>query len=67
MHAKKKQKGVSSGSVLFAKISRLLVMVDYLKNIYEFNYRHSELIVRYNVCLETLLQQGISQPEFYDD
>ena len=30
-------------------------------------YRHSELIVKYNVGLKTLLQQGISEPIFYGD
>ena len=33
----------------------------------KFYYRHSALIVKYNSCLKTLLQQGISQPEFYGD
>ena len=34
--------GVSSGSPLFAKISTLLIMVDYFKKkVYEFNYRYS--------------------------
>ena len=33
----------------------------------EFYYRHSELIVKYNVGLKTLLQQGISEPIFYGD
>ena len=33
----------------------------------KFYYRHSELIVRYNICLKTLLQQGISEPVFYGD
>ena len=27
--------------------------------------RHSELIVKYNIGLKTLLQQGISEPIFY--
>ena len=31
------------------------------------NYRHSELIVKYNIGLKTLLQQGISEPIFYGD
>ena len=31
----------------------------------KFYYRHSELIVKYNICLKTLLQQGISEPAFY--
>ena len=32
-----------------------------------FNYKHSEFIVKYNICLKTLLQQGISEPVFYGD
>ena len=30
-------------------------------------HRHSELIVKYNIWLKTLLQQGISEPIFYGD
>ena len=30
-------------------------------------HRHSELIVKYNIGLTTLLQQGISEPIFYGD
>ena len=30
-------------------------------------HRHSELIDKYNIGLKTLLQQGISEPIFYDD
>ena len=30
----------------------------------KFYHRHSELIVKYNIGLETLLQQGISEPIF---
>ena len=30
-------------------------------------HRHSELIVKYNFWLKTLLQQGISEPIFYGD
>ena len=33
----------------------------------EFYHRHSELIVKYNVGLKTLLQQGISENIFYGD
>ena len=33
----------------------------------KFNHRHSELIVKNNVGLKTLLQQGISEPIFYGD
>ena len=31
----------------------------------KFYHRHSELIVKYNIGLKTLLQQGISEPAFY--
>ena len=33
----------------------------------KFYHRHLELIVRYNIGLKTLLQQGISEPMFYGD
>ena len=33
----------------------------------KFYHRHSELIVKYNIELKTLLQQGISEPIFYGD
>ena len=33
----------------------------------KFYHRHSELIVKYNIGLKTLLQQGISDPIFYGD
>ena len=33
----------------------------------KFYYKHSELIVKYNIGLKTLLQQGISEPIFYGD
>ena len=31
----------------------------------KFNHIHAELIVKYNIGLKTLLQQGISEPIFY--
>ena len=34
----------------------------YLKVFSKFCHRHSELIVKYNIGLKTLLQQGISEP-----
>ena len=37
------------------------------KTFSKFYYRHSELIVRYNIGLKTLLLQGISEPIFYGD
>ena len=33
----------------------------------KFYHRHSELIVKYNIGLKTLRQQGISEPIFYGD
>ena len=33
----------------------------------EFSHRHSELIVKYNIGLRTLLQQGISETVFNGD
>ena len=33
----------------------------------KFYHRHSELIVKYNIWLKTLLQQGLSEPIFYGD
>ena len=32
-----------------------------------FYYRHSELVVKYNICIKSLMQQGISEPVFYED
>ena len=37
------------------------------KTFSKFYHRHSELIVKYNIGLKTLLQQGISEPTFYGD
>ena len=36
------------------------------KTVSKFYHRHSELIVKYNMGLKALLQQGISEPIFYD-
>ena len=33
----------------------------------KFYHRHSELIVKYNIGLKTLLKQGISEPIIYGD
>ena len=33
----------------------------------KFVHRYSELIVKYNIGLKTLLQQDISEPIFYGD
>ena len=37
------------------------------KAFFKFYHRRSELIVKYNIGLKTLLQQGISEPIFYGD
>ena len=33
----------------------------------KFYHRHSELTVKYNIGLKTLMRQGISEPIFYGD
>ena len=40
---------------------------QYHKPFTKFLYRHSELIVKYNICLKTLLQQGTPEPVFNGD
>ena len=37
------------------------------KVFFKFHHRHPELIVKYNIGLKTLQQQGISEPVFYGD
>ena len=37
------------------------------KTFSKFYHRHPGLIVKYNIGLKTLLQQGISEPRFYGD
>ena len=37
------------------------------KALSKFYRRHSALVEKYSVSLKTLLQQGISEPEFYGD
>ena len=37
------------------------------KEFSKFYHRHSELIVKYNIGLQSLLQQGISEPILYGD
>ena len=48
-------------------ISQLIRFARVCSNVDDFNNRnvHSELIVKYNIELATLLQQGISEPIFY--
>ena len=37
------------------------------KTFYKFYRRHYEMISKYNVGLKTLLNEGLSEPEFYGD
>ena len=38
-----------------------------IANFSKFYRRHNELITKFNVGLKSLLQQGLSEPEFYGD
>ena len=46
---------------------RLMDIIKFRGAFSGFYYRHSELVVKYNIGLKTLLQQGISEPIFYGD
>ena len=35
--------------------------------LYKYYHQHSGLIVKYTICLKSLLQQGIQDPVFYGD
>ena len=48
-------------------VSNFIVIRSYVRLFSKFNRRHSELVEKYNVSLRKLLQQGISEPEFYGD
>ena len=54
-----------------AKLSNVIASPQHHRCVQRFRdsvyRRHSELTVKYNVDLKTLLQQGISEPVFYDD
>ena len=52
---------------LIAKLLKQGYRYKIRKAFSKFYYRHSELIVKYNIGLKTLLQQGISEPIFYGD
>ena len=43
------------------------MVLDIIKFEKHFYNRHSKLIVKYNIGLKTLLQQGISEPLFYGE
>ena len=59
-------------SIMFAKLSLKIIfglgnLAFDIQQFSKFYHRHPELIVKYNIGLKTLLQQGISEPIFYGD
>ena len=48
-------------------LGRAIVILNFLRRFRNFYRRHSALLEKYSVSLKTLLQQGISEPEFYGD
>ena len=48
-------------------LGRAIVILNFGKAFSKFYRRHSALLEKYSVSLKTLLQQGISEPEFYGD
>ena len=50
-----------------ALTAKLLSYFKLRKAFLKFYRRHSALLEKYSVSLQTLLQQGISEPEFYGD
>ena len=53
---------------LTAKLLKQVYIYQKIRKAFsKFYHRHSELIVKYNIGLKTLLQQGISEPIFYVD
>ena len=59
----------STAEKIFWLLSFLKKVIDTIKfiNFFDLYYRHSEIIVKYNICLKTFLPQGISEPVFYGD
>ena len=58
--------------MLITSNRNLFLTAKLLKQGYRYHkirkaYRHSELIVKYNIGLKTLLQQGISEPIIHGD
>ena len=53
--------------VLLNFLGRAIVILNFVRRFRNFNRRHSALVEKYSVSLKTLLQQGISEPEFYGD
>ena len=48
-------------------LGRAIVILNFLRRFRNSYCRHSTLVEKYNVSLKTLLQQVISEPEFYGD
>ena len=48
-------------------LNKVIDIITFEKHFLNFYHRHSELIVKYNIGLKTLLHQGISEPIFYGD
>ena len=48
-------------------LNKVIYIIKFEKAFSKFYHRHSELIVKYNIGLKTLLKQGISEPIFYGD
>ena len=53
--------------IRFARASSSVSDFNCRKTFSKFYRRHSGLVEKYNVSLRKLLQQGISEPEFYGD
>ena len=48
-------------------LGRAIVILNFVRRFPNFYRRYSALLEKYSVSLKTLLQQGISEPEFYGD
>ena len=48
-------------------LGRAIVILNFIRRFSKYYRRHSALLEKYSVSLKTLLQQGISEPEFYSD
>ena len=48
-------------------VGRAIVILNFVRRFRNFYRRHCALLEKYSVSLKTLLQQGISEPEFYGD
>ena len=52
---------------LLSYLNNDISTIKFVKLFSKFYYRYSELIVKYYICIKTLLQKGISEPVFYRD